>query len=107
VEIVAYAWGKRDLRTAKKLGRRLGRLGISYGRIAADDWEGKLRNRWKAFATAFFISIMTSFDNPSYFVDHLRISKSLQIPKYFLGCFIVCCYLHAFLFKEQFTSCFS
>jgi IS1 family transposase len=36
---VAYAWGKRDLRTAKKLGKRLGRLGISYGRIAADDWD--------------------------------------------------------------------
>jgi IS1 family transposase len=31
-EIVAYVWGKRDLKTAKKLRKRLRRLGISYDR---------------------------------------------------------------------------
>jgi IS1 family transposase len=28
-EVVGYVWGKRDLRTAKKLGRWLRRLGIT------------------------------------------------------------------------------
>jgi IS1 family transposase len=114
-EIVAYVWGVRDLKTAKKLGSRLRRLGTSYDRVATDDWDSfvsafaednhdtgkkhtvgiegnncrmrdrvrrafrrtccfsrKLRNHWKAFAIAFFVSIMASFDNPSYFVDHLQ-----------------------------------
>jgi IS1 family transposase len=31
--------GKRDLKTAKKLRERLKRLGISYDRVAADNWE--------------------------------------------------------------------
>ena len=44
-EIVAYVWGKRDLRTAKKLRRRLKRLGITYDHIAIDKWE--------SFVTAF------------------------------------------------------
>jgi IS1 family transposase/transposase-like protein len=44
-EIVAYVWGKRDLKTAQKLRKRLKRLGITYGRIACDEWE--------SFITAF------------------------------------------------------
>jgi hypothetical protein len=34
---VAYVWGKRDLKTAQKLRKRIGRLGISYDRIGTDD----------------------------------------------------------------------
>jgi IS1 family transposase len=114
-EIVAYVWGKRDLKTAKKPGKRLRRLGISYDRVATDDWDSfvsaftednhdtgkkhtagiegnncrmrhwirrafrrmccfsrKLRNHWKALSWHFFTSTMASFDNPSYFVDHLQ-----------------------------------
>jgi IS1 family transposase/transposase-like protein len=41
-EIVAYVWGKRDLKTAQKLRKRLKRLGISYGRIACDEWDSFL-----------------------------------------------------------------
>ena len=44
-EIVAYVWGKRDLKTAKKLRKRLKRLGITYDRVAMD--------RWESFTTAF------------------------------------------------------
>jgi IS1 family transposase/transposase-like protein len=44
-EIVAYVWGKRDLKTANKLRKRLIRLGITYGRIGTDDWQ--------SFITAF------------------------------------------------------
>ncbi|WP_461257642.1 IS1 family transposase, partial [Treponema sp. R80B11-R83G3] len=32
-EIAAYVWGGRGLKTAKKLGGRLERLGITYGHI--------------------------------------------------------------------------
>jgi IS1 family transposase len=41
-EIVAFVWGKRDLKTAQKLRKRLKRLGISYDRIATDDWDSFL-----------------------------------------------------------------
>jgi IS1 family transposase len=44
-EIVAYVWGKRDLKTAQKLRRRLKRLKITYGLIATDTWD--------SFLTAF------------------------------------------------------
>jgi len=44
-EIVAYVWGKRDLKTAKKLRKRLKWLGVSYDRIACDEWD--------SFLTAF------------------------------------------------------
>ncbi|WP_461248953.1 IS1 family transposase, partial [Treponema sp. R6D11] len=43
--IVAYVWGKRDLKTAKKLRRRLKGLGVTYDRIACDEWD--------SFLTAF------------------------------------------------------
>jgi IS1 family transposase/transposase-like protein len=41
-EIVAYVWGKRDIKTAQKLRKRLKRLGISYERIATDNWDSFL-----------------------------------------------------------------
>jgi IS1 family transposase/transposase-like protein len=44
-EIVTYVWGKRDLKTAKKLRKRLKRLGITYDYAAIDEWE--------SFVTAF------------------------------------------------------
>jgi hypothetical protein len=40
-KIAAYVWGKRDIKTAQKLRKRLKRLGISYDRIATDNL-GKL-----------------------------------------------------------------
>jgi IS1 family transposase len=36
---VAYVWGKRDLKTAKKLRKKIKQLGISYDWIATDDWD--------------------------------------------------------------------
>jgi IS1 family transposase/transposase-like protein len=44
-EIVAYVWGNRDIKTAKKLRVRLWRLGIRYDRVALDLWD--------SFHTAF------------------------------------------------------
>ncbi|WP_201546711.1 IS1 family transposase [Psychrobacter immobilis] len=44
-EIVAYVWGKRDLKTAKKLRARLKQLTVSYGSISMDNWD--------SFKTAF------------------------------------------------------
>jgi IS1 family transposase len=41
-EIVAFVWGKRDLKTALKLKKRINRLGISYDRRATDDWNSFL-----------------------------------------------------------------
>ena len=38
-EIVAYVWGKRDKRTANKLRKKLKKQGITYDRIACDDWS--------------------------------------------------------------------
>jgi IS1 family transposase len=38
-EIVAYVWGKRELKTAKKLRKGIKGLGISYDRIGTDDWD--------------------------------------------------------------------
>ena len=44
-EIIAYVWGKRDLRTAEKLRKKLKELNITYDSIATDDW--------KSFKTTF------------------------------------------------------
>ena len=44
-EIVAYVWGKRDLKTATKLRFRLKQLQVSYGSISMDNWD--------SFLTAF------------------------------------------------------
>jgi predicted CXXCH cytochrome family protein len=38
-EIVAYVWGKRNLRTARILGQKLLELGISYDVIYSDNWQ--------------------------------------------------------------------
>ena len=38
-EIIAYVWGKRDLRTAKKLRKQLKKRDITYDSIATDDWK--------------------------------------------------------------------
>jgi IS1 family transposase len=39
---VCYAWGKRDIKMAEKLRRRIKRLGISYDRITTDNWDSFL-----------------------------------------------------------------
>ncbi len=44
-EIVAYVIGNRSKKTAEKLHKRLRELGITYDRIATDNWE--------AFITVF------------------------------------------------------
>ena len=57
-EIVAYVWGKRDLRTAKKLRARLKQLKVSYDSISMDNWD--------SFLTAFK-------------ADHKRVGKQHTI----------------------------
>jgi IS1 family transposase len=39
-EIVAFVWGKRDTKTAKKLRDKLVSMGISYDGICTDKWDG-------------------------------------------------------------------
>jgi IS1 family transposase len=41
-EIVAFVWGKQDIKTAQKLKSKMKRLGISYDRVATDNWESFL-----------------------------------------------------------------
>jgi IS1 family transposase len=41
-EIVAYVWGKRDIKTAQKLRERIQWRGINYDRIATDGWDSFL-----------------------------------------------------------------
>jgi IS1 family transposase/transposase-like protein len=38
-EIVAFVWGKRNLKTARKLRERLSSLGVSFDAVYSDDWE--------------------------------------------------------------------
>ena len=38
-EIVAYVWGKRDSKTAKKLRDKLKAFGVEYGLILTDNWD--------------------------------------------------------------------
>jgi IS1 family transposase len=38
-EIVSFVWGKRDLKTAKKLRKRLRAAGITYDSISTDNRE--------------------------------------------------------------------
>ena len=42
-EIVAYEWGKRDLATVMQLKQRLKALGVTYDRIASDNWAAFLK----------------------------------------------------------------
>jgi IS1 family transposase/transposase-like protein len=44
-EIIAYVWGKRNLKTARKLRQRLSELGVNYTKICSYNW--------KSFVTAF------------------------------------------------------
>jgi IS1 family transposase len=44
-EIVAYVWGNRNLKTARKLRKKLSELGVSYSKIRSDNWQ--------SFVTAF------------------------------------------------------
>jgi len=39
---VAYVWGKRDLKTAKKLRKRLKHRGVTYDYVAMDNGESFL-----------------------------------------------------------------
>jgi IS1 family transposase len=38
-EIVAYVWGKRNLKTARALRKKLSELGVTYTKICTDDWQ--------------------------------------------------------------------
>lgn len=38
-EIVAYVWGKRDLKTVKRLSAKLQALGVTCAVIASDNWD--------------------------------------------------------------------
>ena len=38
-EIVSFVWGRRDLKTAMELKKKLTDLGVSYGSIATDEWD--------------------------------------------------------------------
>jgi IS1 family transposase len=42
-EIVAYVWGDRSAKTANRLRKRLKTLGITYDRIATDNWEAFIK----------------------------------------------------------------
>ena len=44
-EMVAWVWGNRSAKTAQRLRERLVELGVTYGRLAMDDWD--------SFAKAF------------------------------------------------------
>ena len=41
-EIVAWVWGRRDLKTARKLRQKIVSMGISYDRVCTDNWESFL-----------------------------------------------------------------
>jgi IS1 family transposase/transposase-like protein len=38
-EIVAFVWGKRNLKTAKKLRKKLSSLGVIFDTVYSDNWE--------------------------------------------------------------------
>jgi IS1 family transposase len=38
-EIVAFVWGKRDMKTAGKLKKKLSDSGVTCGSIVTDDWD--------------------------------------------------------------------
>ena len=44
-EIVAFIWGKRNLKTAKQLRAKLDELGVDFGYVCCDNWD--------SFLTAF------------------------------------------------------
>ena len=38
-EIIAWVWGKRNLKTAKKLRKKLKKLSVTYDQVCTDDWK--------------------------------------------------------------------
>lgn len=42
-EMVAYVWGRRDIKTVRKLKEKIKSLGITYDCIATDDWRSFLQ----------------------------------------------------------------
>ena len=42
-EIVAYVWGDRSAKTANRLREKLKELGVTYDRIATDDWDAFIK----------------------------------------------------------------
>ena len=42
-EIVAYVFGKRDLKTAKRLRNKINQLGVTYDAIYSDDWSSFIK----------------------------------------------------------------
>ena len=42
-EIVAYVWGDRSAKTANHLREKIIALGVTYDRIATDDWESLIK----------------------------------------------------------------
>jgi len=38
-EIVAYVWGKRNYKTAKRLRDKMAKLGVTYDTVYTDDWS--------------------------------------------------------------------
>ena len=38
-EIIAYVWGKRNYKTAKRLRSKIAKLGVSYDTVYTDDWS--------------------------------------------------------------------
>ena len=38
-EIVSYVWGKRNLKTARKLRKKLSDMGITFDSICTDEWQ--------------------------------------------------------------------
>jgi IS1 family transposase len=42
-EIAAYVWGGRSAKTAKRLREKLEKSGVTYSRIAIDDWESFIK----------------------------------------------------------------
>ena len=42
-EMVAYVWGRRDIKTVMKLKEKIKSLGITYDCIATDDWRSFLQ----------------------------------------------------------------
>jgi IS1 family transposase len=42
-EIVAHVWGDRSAKTANRLREKLKKPGVTYSRIATDDWESVIK----------------------------------------------------------------
>jgi len=42
-EIVAYVWGDRSAKTANRLREKLKNFGVTYDRIATDDWDSFIK----------------------------------------------------------------